>query len=503
MFFTNRKLKFFVIAILGIFFNFCSEYKIEQPKESILVKIGDDVTISVNEFLRRAEYTVRPAYCSNNGNLEKKIILNSLIAEKLFSIEATDTSRILKSESGELYLQGLKEQAMRQWLYAKEADEKVVLDTAKILNTVKVAGRKYKVSYFSLPDSNMSKEVLTKLNNKKPLQNIFYEITGIDSLPHKEIEWSTNELDIVLDSLYSYPLKKNQIIGPIKTGKNEFLFVKVNGWIDRPIIIEKQFTDRWKDVSDKFRTRQAIELYDNFISKVMKNKNIEFFPDIFFKMANILGPEYLITNEQIKEQFNNSMWEIKDNEVNYNAIGDRIDEIKNEPFFKVDKVVYTVNDFFRELKIHPLVFRESKIKRENFGKQLQFAIMDLIRDKYLTEIAYEREYDKINVVKRNANMWKDNLNYGYAKEKYLYSVLPDSAEKLDYLTVLEKYLNGYIDTLQEKYSEKIKINVDKFNTIELSRIDMSVNYNNQPYKRVVPSFPIVTTDNKLDYGSKM
>ncbi len=501
----HRKFKilYVLLIIVLVFLSSCSKNKeLEQPKETILVEIGD-VTISLNEFLRRAEYTVRPPYCRSNGNLDKKIILNSLIAEKLFSMEATDSSKILKAENTKLYLQGLKEQAMRQWLYSKEADEKVVLDSAKILNTVKVAGRKYKVSYFSLPDSNLTQEVVGKLDKKKPLQDIFYEITGVDSLPSREIEWSISELDVVLDSLYSYPLKKNQVVGPIKTGKNEFLFVKINGWIDRPIIIEKQFNDRWKDVSDKFRARRAGELYNDYVMQIMKNKKIEFFPEVFFKMANILGPEYLITNEQVKEQFNKSMWQIKDNEVNYNAIGDRINELKKEPFFKVNEKIYTVNDFLKEIKIHPLVFRKSKIKRKDFGQQLQYAIMDLIRDKYLTAEAYERGYDKINLIQRNVNMWKDNLNYAYAKEKYLHTVLPDSAEKLNYLTVLEDYLNKYADTLQKKYSNKIKINVDKFNAIKLSRIDMSVNYNNQPYKRVVPSFPIVTTDNKLDYGKKM
>ena len=119
----------------------CGTPEQEEPEESILVEVGD-VTISVSEFIRRAEYTIRPPYCKGSNNLDKKIVINSLIAEKMFALEATDTNFVVSSERVQLYLQGLKEQAMRQWLYAKAADEKVELDSTEVLKIVKVAGRK-------------------------------------------------------------------------------------------------------------------------------------------------------------------------------------------------------------------------------------------------------------------------------------------------------------------------------------------------------------------------
>ncbi|MBD3386023.1 hypothetical protein GF407_13995, partial [candidate division KSB1 bacterium] len=38
---------------------FCGKEKAVEPEEKILVKI-DDKSISVNEFIRRAEYSIRP-----------------------------------------------------------------------------------------------------------------------------------------------------------------------------------------------------------------------------------------------------------------------------------------------------------------------------------------------------------------------------------------------------------------------------------------------------------
>ncbi len=496
-----RFFKLLVIAI--VLFVSCGSPTKKEPEETILVEIGDR-TISVTEFIRRAEYTVRPAYCKGNNNLEKKIVLNSLIAEKLIAIEATDTTEILKSERVKLYLQGLKEQAMRQILYNAEADEKVVLDTASILETVKVAGRKYKLDYLNIPDkaaANFFKENVVK--NKRKFEDVYYEMTGLDSLPYREVEWSTNEHNSILDSMFSKPLIKNQFVGPIKITDNEYIVAQVKGWIDRPIIVEKQFNDRWRDVSEKYHTRKAQEYYTAFIVDIMEGKDIEFMPDIFYKMANLLGPKYLTTDKQKEEMLNNSVWDIKEDEIDYASLNNQIDELSDEPFFRINDEIYTVKDFIKEVRIHPLVFRSKKIKKSDFGQQLQFAIMDLIRDKYLTAEAYNREYDNVNVVKRNVNMWKDNLSYIYNKEKYLHTVLPDSAEKLNYLYVLENYLNPYVDSLQAKYSHLIKVNIEAYNNIDLTRIDMHVNYNNEAYTKVVPSFPIITTDNKLDYGKRM
>ena len=161
-FFTLVPIQTLLIAVgLGVILS-CHKRTIEEPKEKILVEIGDK-NISVDEFIRRAEYTVRPPYCRGNHNLDKKIIINSLIAEKLMSIEAGDANEFISHDNIQAYLRGRREQAMRQWLYEEEARNKVALDTAQVLQSVQVAGRRYTISYFNLPDggivSHMANEV--------------------------------------------------------------------------------------------------------------------------------------------------------------------------------------------------------------------------------------------------------------------------------------------------------------------------------------------------------
>ncbi len=495
------KSKLYIFSLLLLIS--CGKEEIIEPKETILVKIGDK-SISVNEFIRRAEYTIRPPYCRGDHNLDKKIVLNSLIAEKLMAIEAGDTNTFILDKKIETYLRGRKEQAMRQWLYEKEAMEKVVLDSAQVLNTVRVAGRKYKVSYFNVPDSAFVYMINKQIRGKSTsFEDVYLEATGMDTLPKREVEWSTHENNAILDSLYSLPLKKNQIIGPVKINKTDYMMIKINGWIDRVAITEYQIQERWRNVSDKFIQRQSVKLFDNYILDVMKGKSIEFSPDVFFKIADLLGPVYIQTEAEKKAMLNKSFWNKDDDTEKFKDIETQMALLYQEPLFNIDNEVWTVRDFVDELTAHPLVFRKKNMRNKEFGQQLQFAIMDMIRDKYLDQVAYDRGYDKINVIQRNVNMWRDNLNYQYYKNEFLRGVLPDSLSEMNYIPLIENHLNPQVDSLQKKYADQIEVDVDAFNDIKLTRIDMSVTQKNVPFTKVVPSFPLVTTDNKLDYGRKM
>mgnify|MGYP001427959092 CR=1 FL=1 len=76
--------------------------------DQIIAKVGDKI-ISVQDFIERAEYTPRPFYCRGKSSTDKRIILNSLVGEKLFSIEMT---KEVPTEIGN-YLIGRRNQKMR------------------------------------------------------------------------------------------------------------------------------------------------------------------------------------------------------------------------------------------------------------------------------------------------------------------------------------------------------------------------------------------------------
>ena len=70
-----------IIILIIMAFSFGGDYS-----NQIIARVGDKV-ITAQDFIERAEYTPRPLYCRGNSSTDKRIILNSLIGEKLFSME--------------------------------------------------------------------------------------------------------------------------------------------------------------------------------------------------------------------------------------------------------------------------------------------------------------------------------------------------------------------------------------------------------------------------------
>ena len=77
-----KKIIFKITILFAFSFLFSNEYDLNE----VLAKVGEK-EITVSDFLKRSEYSPRPLYCKGNTNLDKRIILNSLIGEKLFSID--------------------------------------------------------------------------------------------------------------------------------------------------------------------------------------------------------------------------------------------------------------------------------------------------------------------------------------------------------------------------------------------------------------------------------
>ena len=145
------------------------------------------------------------------------------------------------------------------------------------------------------------------------------------------------------------------------------------------------------------------------------------------------------------------------------------------------------------------------MSNSEFGEQLQYAIMDLIRDRELTRQGYERGYDQVNVVQRNYHMWRDNFVALFHRGKILQSVgaETDTAFVKDYMPIISDHLNPYVDQLQKKYADQIFIDVDAFEEIDITRTDLVAIQRDVPYPILVPGFPLLTTDHDLDYGQKL
>ncbi len=497
-----KKLISYLLIVFVCLVVFCGQKKSEISQNKILARIGDRV-ITTDEFIRRAEYTIRPSYCRLDNYIHRKVVLNSLIGEKLLAMETDEDNPLLKSEAFVDYIKGRKEQAMRQLMYFDEAYHKVKVDSNEIRKEFQAMGKKYKISYISVPDSIRARSLRDSLNTGRyDLKSIVARFGRSEALPQREVTWENKEEKQIHEALYNQDVKKGQVIGPISVDEDNYLFIQVEGWTNSIALNEQLQAQRWEDAKDRLTDEKAEALWTGIVQKIMQDKRLEFVEDTFWKLNQMYYDMYMITEQEKRDEFNKRFWEKKDVEKTLEDIPDD-ETILNYPFFKLDGKLWTVRDFKKMIASHPLVFRKKRIKKSEFPEQLKFAIADLMRDKFVTDEAYQKGYDRRDEVQRNARMWEDAALAMYQREVYLKKIGELKDFKANKEKSITKYLNPYIDNLQAKYQDQIQINMNAFEKIKLTRIDMFAKQPDQPYPVVVPSFPVITTDNRLDYGSRL
>jgi hypothetical protein len=368
-----------------------------------------------------------------------------------------------------------------------------------------VAGREYNIAFFSMGRSAADYALAQQMRGgeEDAFGDLYRQVAGMGPVPERKVSWQGKEDPVIHQTMFGEPLKKGQVLGPIKIDENQYLMIKVLGWIDRPVITDTAMRQRWEDVSDELKREEANVVWDRYVGKIMKGKSLVFEEGAFRKMAKFLMPLYFKTDSEQKEMISNIYWDNEKPNISPDSSG--IDEktFIRMPFFTLDGKAYTVDDFKRMLDTHPLVFRKKKMGRGEFMEQLKYAIADMVRDRFITEKAYDKGLDGNPYVKMYEAMWKDSFLSFYQRSLILKARGAAGDPQKDYMKHVNLYLNPVSDSLFKKYGSEIKVNIPNFEKIQLTRIDMVVRHEGVPYPDAVPAFPVLTTRNRMDYGSLM
>jgi hypothetical protein len=226
----------------------------------------------------------------------------------------------------------------------------------------------------------------------------------------------------------------------------------------------------------------------------MKGKEINFNKDVFLPYSQSIQNQFFRSRKQKENAISNALFDSGEF-LSLEDIKPMNQKYKYLDLFTLNGDNWTVKDFEKEISSHPLVFRKKKMKHSEFSTQFKLAIIDFIQDLYLTKEAYKIGLDKTNTVKLNESLWSDSFSAYQAAKLWM-----ESQSESDKQHILMKPI---IDVLQKKYSSEIFINMNLFESISLSNVDMFVTQSNVPYPVIVPSFPSFTNDSYLDYGSEI
>ncbi len=399
---------------------------------------------------------------------------------------------------------------MRRFHYFHKGSQKVDLDSNEVKKVYKLAGRKYYVKYFNFPTRRIADDFMDELaqhgnNFRKVLESLPNQ--GEIRIPKMEVKFNTSKDDVIHTALFnkdSESIKSGDIIGPQETHDKNYVVMQIDSIHYRMAMSGKQSRIRYSDVEKKLTHNKAKDIYAQYVHELMAGKSMQFNRETFSEAARIFSQIYSISQEKKKEGLSNAMWGKNIEQELSDSLGNELNSFNDRVFFTIGEEEWTVADFREELLSHPLVFRSKDINsNREFAKQFRLAIADLIRDHYITQDAYEEDYDQTQYVQNYTDMWRDEVLATYGKYDFLHKAgFQDNFGK-NYMKAINNHLNNYVDSLQVKYNDEIYVNVDAFNEIRLTRIDLFALESNAAYPIVVPGFPILTTDNKLDYGQRL
>ena len=474
------KYLFFIIII--IFYN-CNNYNNSKVSfdDQVIVKIDDQIILK-NEFIQRAEYVLRPQYCIGNSSIHKQIILNSLIAEKLLAKEGRSIFNINQVVN---ILKGLKNQSMREKLYftkLKNYDFK----NNELDNYINSAGRTYSISFISLIGNTRSDSLEDIFNSKTSLNSLF----DSKDVAKREISFFQESNYILNKALFSKIYKKGDIIGPLILDDGSLVAFRIESWKSKKRLSKFSQVKYLDDIKEHLSNMYNKKEYSEFIHSIMLNKKIQFNKDVFSKLIKHLYLEMERKDKSREQLFKKAIW--PESKLVLDAEYDMLDFNKNDIIFTLDNEKWTMSRLNDLIKSHRLVFRKKKISKKEFPEAVKNAIADLIRDYFITKEAYNKGYENDIYINQYIDMWRDHFRAQFMRKKILKSI-GESSNDID-------ILNPIIAELFEKYSSKIFINFELFDSINLTSTQMYVKNQNAAYQSPIPQFPILTDKYKINYG---
>lgn len=458
--------------------------------ENIIAQINDRV-ITKEDFILRSEYTIRPSYCKSNNQIHKKIILNSLIAEKLMALEVEPY--ISTENFSDNFLTGIKEQYMRDYLLKDKVYSKIEFDSEINKQYLKNSTRTYTINFLAIASLPVANSIDMLISQGIEFETICFDYLNLAEVPQMEMNFFYEKDPAIHEAIFLNTLFADEVLGPIVTKDNKRLFVKIESFKDNPLITSEEITNHTNLVNQRLYELSQIKEYDDYIREIMKGSNVVFNNEVFVKLASEAYDFYIDRNNLVNEQVLSTSLVFSDQDsINY------YDEA-----FVLNGNSYNVSYLDELISKHPLVFRNQKISRRDFGLQFKYALVDLIRDEKLNEIGYNENYDSNKDVIKDYQIFSDAT----ISRLHLEALFRSNNISLNQFNqnpelVIDNFLNEYIDSLQIIYSDSIKINFDLFDKIELTNIDLYAYKKGVPYPMVVPLFPILTNKNEIDYGKE-
>jgi parvulin-like peptidyl-prolyl isomerase len=438
----NNFSKFIIIIIL------LNQAIFAQDDNRALAKIGSEI-ITVEEFKNRFEFMPHLNYSDTNIDSIKKEFLYSLIAEKLWFLEA-DELHIDTIETVKSSLQALKNLFVKDELYKQEVESKISISSEEISKGLSCVNRILNTQIITSQDSEKIWNIYKAFQNGAKFDSV---ITAM-RMPQKpfEVRYGSFEDEGVEDILFS--LKLNEITRPIKAKDNWFIFKLIDDYPDVSIDLSN---DQAKNiVIQKLKDRKSQNLGRVFLDKLLVGKSIMADRRLFDIFSKKLTEVLRTRSGKTEIDSLNNIQLIETDILKVISVMNKDD--LNNTFIKFENNPATMNDFLFYLIYQKIYFNSLNT---NKVKQIinQF-VKRFIEDEIIAREGYKRRLGNLRSVKKDLQIWK---------EYYLSEVLLNSFS--DSIKITNEEIEKYLDRKTDTHNSRLQLNILEILTDNLNDVD--------------------------------
>jgi len=465
--------------ILNIFlfslFN-CSK----SDKENIIAQVGH-LQISEHEFRQRFELNPRLKQFRNIEEAKIKF-LGSLLAEKLFALEAQNSKLKQPTQLSAFLLQIERETTIEE-LYNLKIASKINISDEEIRDTYKKSNRELQIEYFNFKEKNSAGNFVSYVNSGVPYEQAFQKINKISEnalIDRGQLNLSWGNTSPEIEDI-AFSMKVDEISKPIKIIDQYFVIRIISEKINMPT--ESDFQKNKLFIEKNLKRQKKKAAFINYFKNMMVGKKTDVPPELLKYLVDDLEKTFNIgSNMNDKTRIENPA-PVSNKE--YSLAIDNVDHMLFEKLITFDDgTFWTMKEFLQRLSVgrFPLDFSDS----ETFKSSIRHQLLSMIEQEYIYKEAVKEGIDHSKNVIKETQIWRGNLE---AKLFVQSIILNDSTtynfeEKINLSSDQLTQIYSELEKLVEKY--EIKINIENLKTLELQNAGLLVLKKHFPGRLVTP-----------------
>jgi len=468
-------------------------------KNEIVAQVGS-VKITAEEFIYSYEFG--PAFPKREKN-SKLIYLNYMINEKLLALEGYEKG-VMKNELRKGLYADIESDLASEEMFKKEIVPKVKINDVEIKKVIEKKQTEYQLRWLHANDSPALKDYLTQLKNGISFDSLFTAQLS-DSVLVDDRQLTTSLYNIYMKNpqfaLIVDTLKAGKISDPIHTDDGWYI-IKIDNIIKSMITGEAEYNKLKSEAVEAITKSKMDLLSDQYVKGLFEDENPIIKRDVFNVLRSYLG-KFILTPENYSE------WKLDDKlEVALSNLGlKRGEKYTGLTLVECKNRKISLDEFIIWFRNREQYVKFSKNELIAFSKSLEDLVWVMVRDKLLTDEAYQKGYNKSDWVKKQSTWWKDKISYSAyrnelanfitlnSEEQRLVSEKKQSQSEIMSAELSKKILHKILE-LKKKY--KIVINEVLLNKIKVSTendkkaIEMFIAKRGNLIPR--PAFPSIDND---------